>query len=62
MDVYKTIKHEKKQGIGYLTLNRPEVRNAINQEMIDEMLDALGRIEKDAEIRVLIVTGAGKAF
>ena len=62
MDVYKTIKHEKKQGIGYLTLNRPEVRNAINQEMIDEMLDALGRIEKDAEIRVLIITGAGKAF
>jgi len=62
MDVYKTIKHEKKQGVGYLTLNRPEVRNAINQEMIDEMLDALGRIEKDAEIRVLIVTGAGKAF
>jgi enoyl-CoA hydratase/carnithine racemase len=62
MDAYKTIKLEKRQGIGYLTLNRPEVRNAINQEMIDETLDALCRIEKDAEIRVLIVTGAGKAF
>jgi enoyl-CoA hydratase/carnithine racemase len=62
MHAYQTIRLETKQGIGYLTLNRPEVRNAINQEMIDEILDALRRVEKDPGIRVLIVTGAGKAF
>ncbi len=59
---YKTIGVEKKEGIGYLTLNRPEVRNAFNQEMIDEIRDALAHIDGDEEIRVLIVTGAGKVF
>ena len=62
MKSYKTILLEKKEGIGYLTLNRPEVRNAFNQEMIDELRDALRNIDKDEEIRVLIITGAGKAF
>jgi len=62
MKLYKTILLEKKEGVGYLTLNRPEVRNAFNQEMIDELRDALRHIDKDEEIRVLIITGAGKAF
>jgi len=62
MKAYKTIMVEKKKSIGYLTLNRPEVRNAFNQEMIDEIRDALRLIDIDEEIRVLIITGAGKAF
>jgi enoyl-CoA hydratase len=62
MGSYKTIRLEQKEGIGYLTLNRPEVRNAFNQEMIDELQEALRVIDKDNEIRVLIITGAGKAF
>ena len=62
MKSYKTILVEGKEGIGYLTLNRPEVRNAFNQEMIDELREALRLIDKDKEIRVLIITGAGKAF
>jgi len=62
MESYKTIRLDKGAGIGYLTLNRPEVRNAFNQQMIDELRDALRRIDRDEEIRVLIITGAGKAF
>jgi enoyl-CoA hydratase len=62
MKSYKTILVEKKEGIAYLTLNRPEVRNAFNQEMIDEIRDALRLIDKDEEAGVLIITGAGKAF
>ncbi|MBW1944210.1 MAG: enoyl-CoA hydratase/isomerase family protein [Deltaproteobacteria bacterium] len=62
MKSYKTILLEKKTGICYLTLNRPKVRNAFNQEMIDELRDALRHIDKDEEIRVLIITGEGKAF
>lgn len=62
MGSYKTIRLEQKEGIGYLTLNRAEVRNAFNQEMIDELQEALRVIDKDKEIRVLIITGAGKAF
>ena len=57
---HKTLK--KNRGIGYLTLNRPEVRNAINQEMIDEILEPCGELKKMTDIRVLIITGAGKAF
>lgn len=62
MKTYQTILVEKKEGIGYLTLNRPDVRNAFNQEMIDEIREALRLIDKDEQIRVLIITGAGKAF
>lgn len=62
MQSYNTIILEKKGGIGYLTLNRPEVFNAISQELIDEMRDALARVDADEEIRVLIITGAGKGF
>lgn len=62
MKSYRTILVENREGIGYLTLNRPEVRNAFNQEMINEIIDVLRQIDKDEEIRVLIITGAGKAF
>jgi len=62
MKSYKTIILEEKEGIGYLTLNRPDVRNAFNQEMIDELKDALRFIDKSEDIRILIITGAGKAF
>ncbi len=61
-DVYKTIVVEKKGSITYLTLNRPSVMNAIDQEMIDELRQALSCINQDEETRVLIITGAGKAF
>ena len=62
MQEYKAIKVEVKDNICYLTLSRPEVMNAINQVMIDELLDALSSINKDEHVHVLIVTGAGKAF
>ena len=62
MKEYKTIILEKKDGIGYITLNRPEVFNAISQELIDEFADALEAVNKDYEIQVLILTGAGKGF
>ncbi|RLB33166.1 MAG: hypothetical protein DRH11_09645 [Deltaproteobacteria bacterium] len=62
MTSYNTILLKKKKGICYLTLNRPDVRNAFNQEMIEEIRDALRLIDRDEEIRVLIITGAGNAF
>jgi enoyl-CoA hydratase/carnithine racemase len=62
MKTYATIRVEKKGGIGYLILNRPEVRNAFNQVMIDELRAALREIDRDETVRVLIVTGEGKAF
>jgi methylglutaconyl-CoA hydratase len=48
-------------GCATVTLNRPEKRNAISYELIDELLVALQEVES-SRARVLIVTGAGKAF
>jgi enoyl-CoA hydratase len=62
MKSYETIKLEKKENIAYLSLNRPKVRNAFNQTMINEILDALGQVDTDYESRILIITGEGKAF
>ena len=63
MAKYKTIIYEKLDGIGYVTLNRPQVLNAYNLQMRDELYQVLGAIEDDPEVRVAIFKGAGeKAF
>ncbi|GAA0530001.1 enoyl-CoA hydratase-related protein [Chitinophaga japonensis] len=49
-------------GIATITLNRPEVYNAFNDPLSYELQDALKQVEKDAEVRVVVLTGAGKAF
>ena len=54
---------EKRNGILYLTLNRPEKRNALSLELFTSLYDAWQRVNEDDEIRVVILTGAGdKAF
>jgi enoyl-CoA hydratase len=53
---------EKIGAVARLTLNRPERANALNAVMLDEIGTALDEIERDAAMRALIVTGAGKAF
>jgi len=53
----------KEDGIAWVTLNRPEVRNAINPEMLCRLADAWEEINRDRDIRVAVLTGAGdKAF
>ncbi len=59
---YSTIIYEKKDRIAKITLNRPEVLNALNPTLRGELCLAVGDIEKDEEIDVLIITGAGRAF
>jgi len=59
---FETILLEKKEGIGVLTLNRPERMNAFNEKMEAEFVQAIQEVSQDDEIRVLVVTGAGKAF
>jgi len=54
---------EKKEHIAYLTLNRPDQRNALNLEMFRRLTETWDKINEDNDIRVVIVTGAGdKAF
>jgi len=57
---YETLLVDVRDGVGTVTLNRPEARNALNQTVIRELGDALARLEGDAETRVLIVRGAGE--
>jgi len=59
---YTTIKLEVSDAIATLTFNRPEVLNALNPEMIDEFYNALSGVEETSEVKVLILTGEGKAF
>jgi enoyl-CoA hydratase/carnithine racemase len=59
---YEAIIYEKKERIAYITFNRPDVLNAVNERMILELDDALTQIETDTELRVLILTGTGRAF
>ncbi len=59
---YSTILYEKKGRIVKITLNRPEVLNAINSVMDDELHRALDEIAGDREIDLMILTGAGRAF
>ena len=61
--MYKTLIYEKKENIGLLTINRPEKMNAISQGLTAELSQLLDEVEKDDELRVLVITGAGdKAF
>ncbi len=59
---YKTIIHEKKGQVCYITLNRPQLGNAINTQMTRELADVCRTINQDEEISVVILKGAGGAF
>lgn len=59
---FNTILFSESAGVATITLNRPEKRNAINRELIDDLLNALEQAAQKDSIRVVIVTGAGKAF
>ncbi len=58
---YQTLRLAFDAGIATITLNRPEKRNAISFELIDDLLRALNEVDKSDAI-VVIITGAGKAF
>lgn len=63
MPQFETIKYEQEGGILTLTLNRPDVYNAFNDQMSYEFIDALKEARKDPAVRVIVITGAGdKAF
>jgi len=54
--------YEKRSLIAWITLNRPEVLNALNRKLWREIYESLDQAEKDEEIRAIVITGAGRAF
>jgi 2-(1,2-epoxy-1,2-dihydrophenyl)acetyl-CoA isomerase len=59
---YSSVLYEKRGQIAVVTLNRPEKMNASTDIMYEELLDCFQTVDGDADLRVMIVTGAGKAF
>ena len=59
---FETILTEKKDQIGIITLNRPQKFNTFSTQMAEELNAVLCQMDKDAEVRVVIVKGAGKVF
>ena len=59
---YRTIELKSEEGVALISLNRPEVLNALNETMKSELIDALKETEEDDDIRVMILTGRGRAF
>lgn len=62
MASFETLRLSVEEGVATLTLNRPDRFNAFNNTMSFELLDALKTLRKDDSVRVIVLTGAGKAF
>ena len=59
---WQTVKVDVENGIGWITLNRPEKRNAMSPTLNREMIDVLETLELDDEAQVIVLTGAGEAW
>ena len=59
---WQTVLYEKMDNIAKITLNRPDKRNAQNYQMIIELDEAMKEAERDGEVRVIVLAGAGPSF
>lgn len=62
MAEFKEIIHEIKNSTAFITLNRPDKRNALNDQLLAELREAIVTAEADEQVRVIILRGAGKDF
>ncbi|MDX6379663.1 MAG: 3-hydroxypropionyl-coenzyme dehydratase [Rubrobacteraceae bacterium] len=60
MSEYETILTEVEEGIGRITINRPDVRNALNTQVLGDLRQALAEFRHDREVGVVVFTGAGE--
>ena len=59
---WKNITFNQKEAIAIVTLNRPKVLNALNTETLNELHEIFTQLDSDTGVRVIIITGSGKAF
>ncbi|MBC7301619.1 MAG: enoyl-CoA hydratase [Nocardia sp.] len=62
MTDYETILVETKNRVGWITLNRPKALNALNTQVLDDIVVALGELGRDDEVGAVVITGSAKAF
>lgn len=60
--MYNNLNYEVKEGICYITINRPQAMNALNDEVLDELYAAFSAFAADENAKAAILTGEGKAF
>ena len=60
--MFENLKYEVKDGIAYVTVNRPKSLNALSKEVLSELDEALDKINEDPEVKIAILTGEGRAF
>lgn len=58
----QVLKYGQENGVAWLRMNRPEARNAVNQELRRALVDAVKQAERDADVRVVVITGEGPGF
>src|SRR2546425_730541 len=59
---FETVRYEKKGAVCHIILNRPEKLNAANDRLVEDVNDALFEFDADSELKVAILSGAGRAF
>ena len=59
---YSTLKIERYRNVAHIQLNRPEVMNALNQDLVDDIFNCFNELNKDVDVRVIVLSGSGKAF
>ena len=58
----KSVLYEQDKRIVKITLNRPDTRNALSGDIIEELVEYLNKADKDKDVGCIILTGAGKSF
>jgi methylglutaconyl-CoA hydratase len=59
---FETVEVKVENKVAWVALNRPDVRNAFNEVMIEDLIKVLDHVEEDDSVRVMVLTGNGKAF
>jgi enoyl-CoA hydratase/carnithine racemase len=59
---YRDIKFQVEEGIGFITLSRPEKRNALSMNLMAEMIDLLDSLKKESRVRIVIIKAEGPVF
>lgn len=62
MNIYETLEIEIKDNVATVWLNRPDLHNALNQQLISELIDCFEKLNDEKEIRIVFLRGKGKSF
>jgi enoyl-CoA hydratase/carnithine racemase len=62
MAAFQTLLFEKRHSVAHISLNRPQVLNAYNVQMRDDLSEVLAAVQEDSEVRAILLTGEGRAF